>query len=162
MKFKSNLAYSQTNVQRKQHNKINQKIHIGRIYRSKVRVRLKFYIFSIVAAAAFLSIFILSLVKCNEINANLNSVKKQIQLQKSYNIMLKTKLEQTMNIQKIEKYAKENLHMNHLNNSQINYIKTNSGNKVELPTAGSAANAQVKPTLLNKLLNKLKKMVNAE
>ena len=159
MKSRTNLAYSglrSVQTQQKNRNKIEKKIHIGRIYRNKVRARLKFYVFSIVFATAFLSIFILKLVERNEITASLNSVKKHLQVQTSENVRLKTQLEQKINIQKIEKYAKENLGMKPLRNQQINYIKINNGGKAAIENSINSSNS--KQNIFNDFLNKIKRM----
>ena len=145
-------------TQQKNRNKIEKKIHIGRIYRKKVRARLKFYVFSIVFATAFLSIFILKLVERNEITASLNSVKKHLQVQTSENVRLNTQLEQKINIQKIEKYAKENLGMKPLRNQQINYIKINNGGKAAIENSINSSNS--KQNIFNDFLNKIKKMLH--
>ena len=159
MKFKTNLAYNKTNLRQRP---VTEKIHIGRIYRNRTRVRLKFYIFSIVAAAAFLSVFILSLVQCNEITASLNSIKKKIQLQTSENVRLKTQLEQKMSLQKVEKYVQENLNMKHLNNNQINFIKTPKISQIEKTKQDSNKKSENKFGLLDKFINNIKKIIKAE
>lgn len=157
MKFKTNLAYNKTAIKHRRQNILTERKHIGRIYRNKTRVMLKFYLFSIVAATVFLSIFILNLVKSTEITANLNSTKKEIQIQSSENVRLKTQLEQEMGIQKIEQYAKKNLGMTKLNNYQINYINLNDNNAIEIPSQTQQTNSSTENNLLNKLIDKIKK-----
>ena len=120
--MKTNLAYKKHNLQHNSKNKIITKNHVGRVYRSRPYVRTKFYICSILGAAAFCSVFIFSLTQSNEITVKLNQTKKLLKMQSSEHVRLKTELEKNINLQEIEKYAKENLGMKRLDNNQINYI----------------------------------------
>lgn len=158
MKSKTNLAYTKTNLQRIQKNRLAKSDHIGRIYDNKSKIRTKFYISSILMATAFSSFLIFNLVKSNEITLQIDQTRKMIKAQDDEKIRLKAQLNQTMNSQKVEEYAKQR-GMKKLNNNQITYIYSSQGNSIELKNKNqkAAENSNNLLKFLSESFHKIKK-----
>ncbi len=123
MNLRSNLAINKNHL----NNRVKSQLkngHLGRVYSSRPHINLSFYIVSILASSVFFSTYIFNLVKSNELTAKISETKKQLKIQLSEQIRLRTELEQNINLKSIEQYAKKKLHMKKFDKDQIIYIRT--------------------------------------
>lgn len=79
-------------------------------------------------------------VKLDETAKNISSVQSQIDIAKSENVRLCSALEGMVSIDKIEKYAENNLGMVKLENYKITYFNSDAGNHVVISGGKSYRN----------------------
>lgn len=156
---KSNLAYTLNNfnyANRQLKPKI-EKPHIGRVKKAKIKaIKPGIYIALMIAISIVLSFYIINIAKGAVITFKIEEVKKQLELQQSESIRLRSILETThANATEIENYAKLKLNMRKQNINQVHYICRSKGNKSEI-TKNKSEKLKKNENFFDKLKNCLK------
>ena len=156
---KSNLAYTLNNFNygnRQLKPKI-EKPHIGRVKKTKIKaVKPGIFIALIITIAVVLSFYIVNIAKGTVITFKIEEAKKQLEMQQSESVRLRSILETThANATDIENYAKLNLNMRKQNINQVYYISRSKGNKSEV-TKNKSEKLNKNENFLDKIKNCLK------
>ncbi len=156
---KSNLAYNLNNFNygNSQLKPKIEKPHIGRVKKTKIKaVKPGVFIALIVAVSAIFSFYIINIAKGTVITFKIEEAKKQLEMQQSESIRLRSILETThANATEIENYAKLNLNMRKQNINQVFYVSRSKGNKSEV-TKNKSEKLKKSENFLDKLKNCLK------
>ena len=96
-----------------------------------------------IAAAAICFVLMSSLIysqlQLNELNTSLQKVNKQLSNAKSEYIQLQMAAESKISLESVEEYATNVLGMQKLTSDQIEYIRINEGDRVEVSGQSSSA-----------------------
>ncbi len=135
---KKNLAYDLSLFEEKETNHSAQVIQISKknshfMKNKKNRVLSMLYIsFICVGIISVLAVMIYSRVQLTELTEELNVANKTLSESESINTQLKMKAESQMSLKYVENYARNELFMNKIEPSQIDYIILSDGDKAEI------------------------------
>lgn len=129
MAVRSNLAYDNVSVkpQRKEETFIKKAPKRAKVFKP----------FSTIAIISFIALIlgfmIYGMVQVNETTSQINTLSKQLNVQKNDSVRLEAEMGSKMSMKSLEEHAKTNLGMTEAKPSQVTYINISKGNEIEIP-----------------------------
>ena len=134
MQKNSNLAYdfARFEPERKQSVAVEKKTEIKVVKKTARRASPAKIIVMLAAVLAIASMMIYNQVVLTELNDQTTTLNTELEKLQSEKIQKSTELESQMSLKNIEEYAVNNLGLVKMDQSQVEYVDLESGNKVEV------------------------------
>lgn len=134
MQKNSNLAYdfARFEPERKQSVAVEKKTEIKVVKKTARRASPAKIIVMLAAVLAIASMMIYNQVVLTELNDQTTTLNAELEKLQSEKIQKSTELESQMSLKNIEEYAVNNLGLVKMDQSQVEYVDLESGNKVEV------------------------------